>query len=136
MQFDTKVAVVVRSDLAVWQALNVTAFLSGGLAGTHPEIVGDPYADASGRSYASLIRQPIMVFAADGAELKRTLDRAMGRGVIPAVYTYELFATGHDAANRAAVAAVETEALDLVGMGLYADRRAVDKIVKGLKLHG
>ena len=26
-EFDTKVAIVVRDDLAVWQRLNVTAFL-------------------------------------------------------------------------------------------------------------
>jgi Protein of unknown function (DUF2000) len=29
--FDTKVAVVVRDDLATWQALNVTAFLMSGI---------------------------------------------------------------------------------------------------------
>ena len=30
-QFDTKVAVVVRDDLATWQRLNVTAFLISGV---------------------------------------------------------------------------------------------------------
>jgi hypothetical protein len=32
MTFDTKIAIVVREDLAAWQKLNVAAFLSGGLA--------------------------------------------------------------------------------------------------------
>lgn len=46
-----------------------------------------------------------------------------------------LFATGNDDDNRAAVAAVEADALDLVGLALHDDRKAVDKVVKGLKLH-
>jgi hypothetical protein len=46
-----------------------------------------------------------------------------------------LFATGNDYDNRAAVAAVATDALDLAGLGLHADRKAVDKVTKGLALH-
>jgi hypothetical protein len=37
MQFDTKIAVVLRDDLAVWQKTNVTAFLVSGIAGTVPD---------------------------------------------------------------------------------------------------
>ena len=32
MDFDTKIAIVVRDDLAVWQKLNVTAFITSGIA--------------------------------------------------------------------------------------------------------
>ena len=32
--FDTKIAIVVREDLAVWQKLNVTAFLTSGVVGS------------------------------------------------------------------------------------------------------
>jgi hypothetical protein len=35
--------------------------------------------------------------------------------------------------NRASVAATPTAALDLVGLGLHADRKIVDKITAGLK---
>ncbi|MEQ9639233.1 MAG: DUF2000 domain-containing protein [Alphaproteobacteria bacterium] len=136
MQFDTKIAIVVRADLEAWQKLNVTAFLAGGLVGTYPELPGEAYADGSGQAYGPLIRQPIMIYAATGEELTRTLGRALGRAITPSIYTAELFATTHDEANRAAVAAVPTDALDLVGLGLHADRKAVDKVTKGLKLHG
>ena len=37
MQFDTKIAVVIRADLEVWQKLNVASFLAGGLAASFPE---------------------------------------------------------------------------------------------------
>ncbi|MFX8864402.1 DUF2000 family protein, partial [Acinetobacter baumannii] len=48
MQFDTKVALVIRTDLEAWQKLNVAAFLASGIAAAFPESVGEPYGDKSG----------------------------------------------------------------------------------------
>ncbi len=135
MRFDTKIAIVVRDDLATWQKLNVACFLTGGLVGSYPELAGERYVDASGRRYGPLIRQPILVFAAGADELKRTLQRASERALPVTIYTYQLFATGNDDDNRAAVARVATEALDLVGLAIHADRKAVDKVNRGLTLH-
>ena len=135
VRFDTKIAVVVRSDLEVWQKLNVTAFLSGGIAASFPECIGKPYEDGSATRYRRLIGQPILIYGADAQALARALDRALARDVEPAIYTREMFATGHDAANRAAVKAVERARLDLVGLALRAERRVADKILDGLKFH-
>jgi hypothetical protein len=52
-----------------------------------------------------------------------------------AVYTADLFATGHDEANRAAVADVTADELDLVGIAFRAERKIVDKVVDGLRFH-
>jgi hypothetical protein len=135
MQFDTKIAVVLRDDLAVWQKMNVTAFLVSGIAGTVRGVIGEPYRDASGNEYLPMLVQPVLVYEADGAALRRAYERAMSRGVMPAVYIHELFATGHDEANRAALATVTAEDLDLVGIAFRAERKAVDKIVDRLRLH-
>jgi hypothetical protein len=136
MQFDTKIAVVLLDDLAVWQKANVTAFLVSGIAGTDPSTVGEPYADASGNRYLPMFRQPVLVFAADAAGLRRAYERAMAREVGQlAIYTRDLFATGHDAANRAAVAGVPAERLDLVGLALRAERKTVDKVLDRLRPH-
>jgi hypothetical protein len=135
MQFETKIAVVLRDDLAVWQKTNVTAFLVSGIAGTEPEVVGDPYRDGSGNEYLPMFVQPVLVYEADEAALRRAYERAMSRGVTPAVYTSELFATNHDEANRAAVAAVPAEDLDLVGIAFRGERKTVDKIVDRLRFH-
>jgi hypothetical protein len=131
----TKIAVVVRDDLPVWQKLNMTAFLASGVAATAPEAIGRKYADADGTGYAPMFGQPVLVFAADKARLSRTLDRALSRGVVPTVFTTELFSTGDDDANRAAVAAVRRDDLDLAGLAIRADRKTVDKITSGLRLH-
>ena len=135
-RFDTKIAIIVREDLATWQKLNVASFLAGGLPGSYPELPGEFYRDGSGRHYGKLIRQPILIFAASAAELTRTRQRASDRNLQVSIYTRELFVTGTDQDNRAAVAAVATEALDLVGLAIHADRKEVDKVVKGLGLHG
>jgi hypothetical protein len=135
MQFDTKIAVVVRDDLVAWQAINVTAFLVSGIAGTVPGVVGEPYGDASGNEYLPMFVQPVLVYEADGPALRRGYDRAMSRSVTPAVYTRELFTTSHDAANREAVAAVAAADLDLVGVAFRAERKTVDKIVDRLRFH-
>ena len=135
MHFDTKIAVVLRDALPVWQKTNVTAFLVSGIAGTVPGVVGQPYRDASGNEYLPMFVQPVLVYEADRAGLPRAYERALSREVTPAVYTQELFATNHDEANRAAVASVAAEALDLVGIAFRAERKTVDKIVDRLHFH-
>jgi hypothetical protein len=134
--FDTKVAVVVRDDLAVWQKLNVTAFLiSGVVAGAGERVVGEDYRDADGARYLPLLVQPVLVYAAGGEKLQTVRRRAADRNVPVAVYTTEMFATGHDADNRAAVRAVATQDLDLVGLALRAPHRDADAVLRGLKRH-
>ncbi len=135
MQFDTKIAVVIRTDLEAWQKLNVASFLAGGIAATYPECIGEPYEDGSGTKYLRLIGPPILIYGADRAALARALDRALTRGAMPAVYTEDMFKTGHDAANREVVKAVARAELNLVGIALRAERKMVDKIVDGLKFH-
>ena len=49
--FDTKIAIVVREDLATWQKLNVTAFLTSGVLGADAGLLGDNYEDADGNLY-------------------------------------------------------------------------------------
>ena len=134
--FDTKAAVVVREDLAVWQRLNVTAFLMSGVVGAAgPDAVGKDYLDADGNRYLPLLVQPVLVFEASGAKLKTVRERAARRGVPIALYTAEMFATGHDDDNRAAVRAVAAEDLDLVGMAFRAPHRDADAVLRGLNRH-
>ncbi|MFI7067937.1 DUF2000 family protein [Kribbella sp. NPDC050124] len=135
VRFETKIAVVLREDLAAWQRVNVTAFLVSGIAGTRPEVVGEPYEDADGQTYLPMFRQPVMVFEGDKEFMRVAHERAVRRGVECAVFTQELFATGNDRDNRAAVKAVRTEELDLVGIAVYGPKNAVDKVLKGASKH-
>lgn len=135
MSFPTKIAVVLRDDLLGWQRLNVCAFLVSGIAATVPELIGQPYEDADGTKYLPMFGQPVMVFAASAQTLTDAHARADARGLPMSVFTAELFATGNDEDNRAAVRAVPRTALDLVGIAVHGPRNAVDKIVKGARMH-
>ena len=135
MRFDTKIAIAVRSDLATWQKLNVTAFLASGVAAGVPEVAGKPYEDGSGNRYLEMFRQPVLIYTGPGEALAAARERAVARGMPAALYTEELFETGDDDSNRAAVRAVAAESLVLAGIAVYGPRNAVDKVCRGLVLH-
>lgn len=100
--FDTKVAVVVREDLATWQHINVTAFLMSGItAHAGAAAIGEPYRDADGGEYLPLLVQPVLVPAADRATLQLVRERVERREVPIALYTADMFETGNDADDRA-----------------------------------
>ncbi|MEY9934696.1 hypothetical protein ABH926_009364 [Catenulispora sp. GP43] len=133
--FDTKIAVLLRDDLAVWQRLNVTAFLVSGIGTARPEVVGEAYRDADGTVYLSEFRQPVMVFEGSRELLAAARAKAVARGLDVAVFTADMFGTGNDADNRAAVRAVRADDLDLVGIAVYGPKNAVDKAFKGASMH-
>ena len=130
-----KIAVAVRLDLEVWQKLNVTAFTTSGVTAHRSDLVGDPYSDASDQTYLPMLGTPVLVFGGDGSALTRAFRRALERGLAVAVYTDDLFATGNDVDNRAAVRAVATDDLVLAGFAVAGPSRMVDKVVDKLRLH-
>ena len=60
----------------------------------------------------------------------------MERGARLALYIEDMFSTGHDAANRAAVKPYPPEAMNVVGLAPREDKKAMDKIAKGSRMHG
>ncbi|MFI0897394.1 DUF2000 family protein [Streptomyces sp. NPDC020983] len=135
VRFGTRIAVLLRDDLRPWQRLNVTAFLVSGLGSAVPEVVGEPYEDADGTAYLPMFRQPVLVFEGGGQTLTAAHGRALSRALPVAVFTADLFATGNDRDNRAAVRAVHRDRLDLVGLAVHGPRNAVDKVLKGARMH-
>ncbi|NTZ91801.1 DUF2000 family protein [Agrobacterium tumefaciens] len=133
--FDTKIAVILRDDLAVWQKLNVTAFLMSGIVAQAGEIIGEPYLDGAGNVYNPLSIQPIVVMATDQEALRKIHQRSLERDVTTSLYIEEMFATGHDVANRQVFSEFSPDNAKVVGMALRADKKIVDKITKGAKLH-
>jgi hypothetical protein len=134
MKFDTKIAVVLREDLPVWQKLNMTAFLVSGIASA-PGMVGENYEDASGNIYLPMFRQPVMVFSATQEQMREVYERLMAQKLCFSIFTEDLFSTGHDEANRAAVKAVSSQDLNLMGLAIRENKKVVDAAFKGLALH-
>jgi hypothetical protein len=133
--FDTKIAIVLRDDLAPWQELNVTAFLTSGIIADNPAIIGEAYRDAAGNVYHPMTIQPIVVLSADQETLRTIHRRSLERQVTASAYIEEMFSTGHDAANREVFAQFSPDNARLVGIALRADKKIADKITKGAKKH-
>ncbi|MEG7469356.1 DUF2000 domain-containing protein [Serratia marcescens] len=134
--FDTKIAFIVRDDLPTWQRLNVVAFLATGIAAAAPEIIGERYVDAQGRRYGAISGQPMLIFAADLPGLQNVHRKGLERELTLIPYVHAMFATGHDEANRQVFRAEDADNLDLVGLALRGPKKAVDKAIKGLAIHG
>jgi hypothetical protein len=82
-----------------------------------------------------MFRQPVLVLAGSKEVLTAAHERALARELPLSVFTADLFGTGFDEANRAAVRAVPRADLDLVGLALHGPRNAVDKVLKGARMH-
>lgn len=133
-RFDTRIAVVLRDGLEPWQELNVTAFVTSGIA-AEPGILGESYLDADGIEYAPMLRQPVVVLAASAEVIAQVHGRALERGLRMAIYPEGIFGTGNDDDNRALVRGLVRERLALAGLALHGPRNVVDRIVKAARLH-
>ncbi|MBG1262376.1 DUF2000 domain-containing protein [Nostoc commune] len=134
MDFDTKIAVAIKEDLAVWQKLNVTAFTVSGIASIEG-VIGNNYEDGSGNVYLPMIIQPIMIFSANRDQLRQVYNYALEHKFLFSIYIEELFLTPNDEENRDAVKAVKSEDLKLVGIAIRGYQKLVNKALKGLSLH-
>jgi hypothetical protein len=54
--FDTKIAIIVRDDLATWQKLNITAFLLSGITAENTDLIGEKYVDKDGNHHLPMSR--------------------------------------------------------------------------------
>jgi len=77
----------------------------------------------------------MIVLSADAETIKTIYRRAMERRARLSLYIEEMFSTGHDAANRAAVKERDPESLNVVGLALREEKKLVDKITKGARMH-
>ena len=79
-RLDTKVAVVLRDDLLPWQELNVTAFLTSGIATSAADLTGEPYRDKEvwGEIRAK-VRQTLERQRLQARAYKAAADRNLGQ---------------------------------------------------------
>ncbi len=77
----------------------------------------------------------MIVLSADADGIKTISRRAMERGIAISLYIEDMFATSHDEANRAAVKRYMPDAMNVVGLALRDDKKVVDKVTKGARMH-
>ena len=90
MEFDTKIAIILREDLATWQKLNVTSFLTSGILGANPSLLGQEYRDAAGNFYSPLLIQPVIVLSCGEQKLQTIHRRGLEREIRFCLYIWGL----------------------------------------------
>ena len=133
--FDTKIAIILLDELEAWQKLNVTAFLMSGIIGKHPELIGEEYLDKAANRYLALSQQPTVILEADITKIKKIHERVISRSIASALYIRDMFSTYNDDDNRNTVSNYDSSELPLVGIAIREERKLVDKVTKGAKLH-
>tara|TARA_B100001250_G_C19730146_1_gene758061 strand:+ start:103 stop:510 length:408 start_codon:yes stop_codon:yes gene_type:complete len=133
--FDTKIAIVLLKSLETWQKLNVTSFLTSGIIGETPQLIGKTYKDKSNYQYLPLNSEPAIILESDSATLKKIHSRICNRSLRCSIYITDMFSSGHDQANRETVSRYSTEELPIVGLAIREEKKIVDKISKGAQLH-
>ena len=102
----------------------------------NPGIVGKTYQDRGGKRHLAMSVQPVIVLAGTANVLTNIRNRVNDWTVDKGAYIEEMFSTGHDDANRAVFAQHDATEAKTVGIALRADKKIVDKITKGAKMHG
>ena len=133
--FDKKIAIVLLKSLETWQKLNVTSFLTSGIIGETPQLIGKTYKDKSNYQYLPLNSEPAIILESDSATLKKIHSRICNRSLRCSIYITDMFSSGHDQANRETVSRYSTEELPIVGLAIREEKKIVDKISKGAQLH-
>ena len=77
----------------------------------------------------------IVILEADLVCLQKIHERTENRSVRSSIYIQDMFSTGNDEDNRKTVLGYLSSDLPIVGIGLREERKLVDKITKGAKLH-
>ena len=136
MQYENKIAIVIKNDLMDWQKLNVASFLASSVAIKFPETHGKMFVNASNSEYLPFIKHPILVYKADEqAQINSAFSRAKQRDLQIGIYTNPLFATKNEEENHIEIGKFTDENQELVGIIIYGDNKKVNKALNGLKLH-
>ena len=136
MEFENKIAIVIKNDLLNWQKLNVASFLASSVAIKFPETHGKSFINASKSEYLPFIKHPILIYKADDqTQIDRAFSRAKQRALNIGIYTDTLFSTKNESENHIEIGKLTDENQTLVGIIIYGENRKVNKALDGLKFH-
>ena len=132
---ETRIVVILRDDLAARQRANATAFLVSGIAADEPATVGEPYEDASGNRYLPMFREPAYMYMCGRDDLFRAAAEPASAGYPSpcSPTTSSRPATTTSTGRRSGLSRPTTSPSSASPFG--TDRKAADRITKGLRFH-
>lgn len=132
-----KVVAALSADLSAGTALNVLGHMAmamGARGGS--DLMGRPHLlDASAVSHVGISRYPLIVTRCEPAQLRQLVGAARRSEEIFTVdYPEQMLVTGHDDELAEALAAAREEEIVYLGVLLYGETTAVNKLTGSFKL--
>ena len=135
MRARKKCVVVVDGDLPVGLMVNAAACLAVTLGSAIEDIVGEDATDGSGMVHAGLIPTGIAILKADAEAVKAIRMKAEGQeGVFVADFTGAAQRPKDYPEYLENVSKAPSEELNYLGVGLYGDKKPINKLTGGLPL--
>jgi hypothetical protein len=126
--------IVIDQELQSGRAANAAAVIALTIGARHPVLVGEPLVDASGFRHPGLIPIGIPVLTGSQKELFDIRQKGLSAGCDVIDFPVEGQQTKNYQFFQEAVAAIEPEALNYVGVALVGQKKVISKIVGELTL--
>ncbi|HEI8865613.1 DUF2000 domain-containing protein [Serratia sp. AKBS12] len=139
MKFDAavhKCAIIVDQDLAVGLSMNAVSVIGIGFGKTVENLVGSDVASQDGVNYPGVISVPLPILRAPGAVLLALLSRTEHDDEIycmPFSALAQSCKTYDDYRER--IAAVASEQIELVAIGLIGPKKKINALTGNLPLY-
>ena len=130
-----KCVMVVSEALPVGLAVNAAGVLAATLGRREESLVGADVVDGSGERHAGLVRIPIPVLKADEEAIRDVRSRASGIEGLLVVDVTEMAQSSRTYEEyRDRMALAQGDELGYLGVALYGEKRAVNKLTGNLPL--
>lgn len=134
MERERKCVMVVEEGLPAGVAANATGVLAFTLGREVDFAVGPSVLDGSGTRHVGITRIPIPVLSADGETLRRLRSEATESDLLAVDFTDAAKMSRSYEEYERKLATKEATDLVYLGLALYGERKAVEKLTRGLPL--
>ena len=135
MQELVKTAFIIADDLPVGLAINTGTLLGSTLGNKLPYMIAEGLPDGSGVVHSGLSWLPMPILKADRTTIKAIADDARNAGLLVTDVSEPAQTARTVEEYRQQLAAVTNEELVYLGVGLYGDKKLVNKLVGKLMLY-
>jgi hypothetical protein len=133
--FDNKISICIRKDLAEWQLLNTAAHIAayfgnrlGDRFGT-----GDYFVSSDQIMLPRNTQYGIAILRADTKDLRRVMRRANEANLKWMGFTREMLDLLDDIDLQTAIGKKTADEIEYLGIGLYGSREVLEGITKGVQ---
>lgn len=134
--FSKKMVIVLREDLSSWPLTNtighIAAFLGNKMK--EPFDTGSSFQSKDVLNYPRNSQYPVVALKATEDQLKDLIRELRGRGLLWIAYVQEMIDMSNDAELAKALQAINSEEMDVLGLGIFGDKVELKELTRKLTL--